>query len=110
MARKGPVADKDLKVFSVDQYPYMVVKKYGSPRYFRSFREARESMLADMDALEHSLVVRLQDSQAAEAIAACRYLVEQMPSDGALISQVVDPYSGVRYQAKLVNRAKDTLP
>lgn len=106
MARRGPVAQKDLKTYSVDEYPYMVAKKYGDPRYFRTFREARGMMLADLDSLKHALADVLGDQDAAREIAAARYLVEQMPDTGAVISHMVDPYTGVRYQAELVNRTK----
>jgi hypothetical protein len=112
MARKGPVAQKDLKVYPVDQYPFMVTKPHGKltgaapDRFFRTFREVREALLKDIDALEYALVKRLQDAQAAEAIAAVRYLVEQMSDSGGLINQVVDPYSGIRYQVQVTNRSK----
>lgn len=106
MARKGPVAKKDLKVYSVDEYPYLVVKKYGEPRYFRTFREAQGSMLKDLEALDHGLAKTLGDKDAEREIAACRYLVEQMPTTGAVISHMVDPYTGVKYQAELLYRKK----
>jgi len=107
MPRKGPVAQKDLKVYPVDQYPYMVVKRYDKdPKYFRSFREARESMLKDLESLDEGFAKTLGDKDAEREIAAARYLVERMSDAGGVISHVVDPYTGVRYQAELVNRTK----
>lgn len=104
MGRKGPVADKDLKVFDVDTYPFMVSKKYGTPRYFRTFREAKESMLEDLDSLNEGFAKVLGDKDAEREIAATRYLVDQLTDRGGVISNVVDPHTGVKYQAELVNR------
>jgi hypothetical protein len=109
MTRKGPVATKDLRVHPVEDYPYMLTKKNQMPseaRYFRSFREARAQMVKDLDAIRFALVDRLNVQDAAVAIYEAKSAVDRIPDTGGSICQVVDPYTGIKYQAVLVDRRK----
>lgn len=104
MAKKGPVSAKDLKVYPVEDYPFVLTKKYGKPRYFRTFADARRVMVEDLKGLQYSLGDRLGDKDADRAIAAAIAEVERLPTRGGTVSSVVDPYTGIRYQATVTDR------
>lgn len=104
MRSKKPIADKDLKTYPVEDYPFMLTKKYGKPRYFRTFADARQVMVDDLKGLQYSLGDRLGDKNAARAISQALRDVESLPPRGGKVSSLVDPYTGIRYQAWLVDR------
>lgn len=106
---KAPIAAKDLKVHTVDDYPYMLTKPNQAPsdvRYFRTFRDARAAMVKDLESIHYSLVTRLNQSDAVPAIASVKAQVDLLGEDGGHVAGVVDPYTGIRYQATLTRRTE----
>ena len=99
-----PVAEKDLKVHSVEDYPYMVVRKYGEPVYFRTFSAARAQMIKDLDRLDRELGHALGAADVTEAISATKGQVDALGAAGGHVDGLVDPYTATRYRAELVKR------
>lgn len=110
MRTKAPIATRDLKVHTVEDYPYMIEKPNQSalppgergPWYFRSHKKALERLGKDMDVLED--IFRNISSDAMRNINHLRAKCEQLSAEGGTVSMVIDDVSGVRYQATLVKR------
>lgn len=105
MARtKGPIAQKDLRVFPVEDYPYIVTRPHESdPRYARSHKEALGKLRTDLDALLGQFK-RLGISDAQKAIKAALADVEKIGLGGGSVDVEVDPYTKVRYRATVTRR------
>lgn len=98
-----PIKDKDLKVYPVDAYPYMVTKKYGEPRYYRSHKEAVAKMTTELIDLRDTLK-QYDEEGVTAAVAEVLDQVSALPLEGGSVRGVIDPYTGVKYQADLVRR------
>lgn len=98
-----PIKEKDLKAYAVEDYPYMVTKKYGEPHYHRSHKEAVSKMTTELIAMRDTLK-RYDEEGVTAAVGGVLDQVSALPLEGGTVSGVVDPYTGVKYQATLVKR------
>ncbi len=85
-------------------YPFLTVKKYQDPRYFRSWKDARASIVKELTGMRDGFeVMGWQDS-----IDACNAIINEAgklwPERGAVVEGVADPSSGKRYKCELVKR------
>lgn len=107
MRTKAPIREQDLKVHTVEDYPYMVTKPdekaVGGPWYYRSHKAALAAIVKDLDSLT-DLFLRMNHTDTLSRIAALRDEVGELPLEGGRLSGVIDTYSGVKYQATLVKR------
>lgn len=107
MRTKAPIREQDLKVFTVEDYPYMVTKPdekaVGGPWYYRSHKAALAAIVKDLDALSE-LYGRLNHTDSLSRLANLRDEVGQLPLSGGRIVAVIDTYAQVKYQAELVKR------
>lgn len=110
MRTKKPIAERDLKVHTVEAYPYMIVKpnqmalppEQRGPWYFQSYKKALNRLSADMDVLES--IFKNLSSESVRRIGDLRAEAEQLPLEGGTVEGVIDDVSGVRYKATLVKR------
>lgn len=107
MRTKAPIREKDLKTFTVEDYPYMVTKPdqkaVGGPWYYRSHKAALDAIVKDLDALSE-LYGRLNHTDSLARLAQLRDDVGELPLSGGHISAVIDTFTLVKYQATLVKR------
>ncbi len=85
-------------------YPYLTVKKYQDPRYFRSWKDARAGIVKELTDLRDGFeMMGWQDS-----IDACNTIINEAgklwPERGAVVQGLADPLSGQRYSCELVKR------
>jgi hypothetical protein len=102
-----PIAEKDLKVYDVEDYPYMVTKPderaVGGPWFHRSHKKAIASLVNELVGLRE-MFERLNATDSVSRIGRLIDEVSSLPLEGGRVAGVVDTYSGVKYQAELVKR------
>mgnify|MGYP006998148987 CR=1 FL=1 len=107
MRSKKPVAERDLKTYPVDVYPYLVTKPHeravGGPWHYRSHKAAVQSLVKELSELQQQFK-RLNSTDAVSRIGQLMDDVSALPLEGGRVVGVVDTVTGVRYQAELVKR------
>lgn len=107
MTAKVVQASKKLKLPKkappASTHPYMTVRKYGEPRYHRSYQDALSTLSSD--------VKHFRDNWArlgiTDGVRACDVALDQISHlsvMGGPVHAVIDPYTQTVYQADLVRR------
>lgn len=88
-----------------DTHPYMSVKRYGEPEYFRSLEECKKRLVGELMDDRWVFAQRLEADDAAEAIDELISAVQEVGVDGGTVSGVLDPYSGIKYHVQILLRS-----
>ena len=91
---------------TIDEKPWMVVRRHGEPVYFKTIGEARKRVLTD---LEHLLdqFKRLNARDAIEhLIDAIELVNKQFGLSGGRLDVLVDPHTNTWYRVEVVDRRK----
>lgn len=83
--------------------PYAVFRPYGQPQYFKTFKQARNAIMKDLDSLRDTWL-SLCATDAVEATSLLEQQCLQLSSNGGRVDGVTDPYTRQRYHADLVKR------
>lgn len=105
---KGPVAQKDLKTYPVEDYQYMVVRPNErqagmSPRYGRNLDEAKKKVSSDLNSWSKNFE-RIGAMDSIKAVARARKALEGIPLAGGRLDFELDPVTGTRYKVDIIRR------
>ena len=86
-----------------DTHPYLTQKRWGNPDYHQNLQAAQSFLIKQLEADEFSFG-QLGDKDTLAAIQALKAQVSDIGVDGGRVAGVLDPYSGIKYQADIVLR------
>lgn len=102
--KKGPVAEKDLKTYDVEDYPYMVLFRGDDKPVYRQSHKAALTLLRDRLGKLHEQFKNLGVNDAQMLITELIDRVGELPEIGGVVEGVVDPYTRTRFSAEIVKR------
>lgn len=103
--KKGPVAQKDLKTYDVEDYPYMVLFRGDDKPVYRKSHDAALTLLKERLGKLHEQLKNLGVNDAQMLITELIDQVGELPKAGGKVEGLVDPYTRTRFSAELVKRA-----
>lgn len=99
---RGPIAEKDLKSYSVDDYPYLFQNRHGDPVYCRSHKDALDRMRKQLQNLGEQF--KNIDAQIGLRVADAIKMVGELPLEGGTVDIEIDPLTKTRYRTVLHKR------
>lgn len=103
------LTQKQLRLASpVDELPYEIVRRYGEPKLVRTWTDVQKVLLADLQEIKDLWSKHVHDPQNDLTVESLRArLSVATPDDLPLqVDQVVDHWTGVKYQVTVRDRRR----